>query len=209
MPKAIIIDEIPAFEIAVKNMFIDAAVSLDIVGYADNGIDGMALLRTLHPDFLIIDSDIKFINTIEIIKRAKCINKKIKVVIFGVLKSDHLKNQFLCCGADLCIDKRSSVEECIKKFKFAHSSTFSSSHLLKGNAPPIASIKKPYSLSSLSYRETLVLKHLALGEKIHDIAKRYNLSPKTISTYKYIIAKKLDIQTIFEFRDFAKKCKII
>ncbi|PTT45133.1 hypothetical protein DBR09_16400 [Aeromonas sp. HMWF016] len=64
-------------------------------------------------------------------------------------------------------------------------------------------------LDSLSTRELLILKHLAQGERNIDIAKRYTLSDKTISTYKQRITKKLNIKTMFELREYVIKNKLI
>lgn len=203
--RLILIDEVPMFEMALKKLFTDSGIPFDIVGYADNGVDGISLIRALHPELIVVDVDIKFVCVFDIIKRAKLINKKIKVIVFGILNSDHLKHQLLCSGADLCIDKRSRLEYCIKDFKMA----LSASLLNKGHVIKVNTDKAILNAHSLSSRETLVLKYLALGEPNHKIAERLNLSPKTISTYKYRIADKLGTKSIFEFRDFARKYKLI
>lgn len=203
--RLILINEAPILEIALRSLFIDSGIHVDIVGHADNGVDGISLIRTLHPDVIIIDVDIKFVSVFDIIKRAKLINEKIKVIVFGILKSDHLKYQLLCRGADLCIDKRSRLEDCIHNFKLAFSESFSN----KNNLTKANEMKAIHNAHSLSSRETLVLKHLALGERNHEIAERLNLSPKTISTYKSRIENKLGTKSIFELRDFAIKSKLI
>ncbi|EKP0262542.1 LuxR C-terminal-related transcriptional regulator [Aeromonas veronii] len=203
--RIVLIDEVPIFEIALKQLFIDSGIHFDIVGHADNGVDGISLIRTLHPDVIVIDIEIKFISVFDMIKRAKAINKKIKVIVFGILRSDHLKYQLLCSGADVCIDKRSRLEYCIHDFKLVFSDSFSNNnHLIIVNE-----MKAIHNAHSLSSRETLVLKHLALGERNHEIAERLNLSPKTISTYKCRIENKLGTKSIFELRNFAIKNKLI
>jgi two-component system, NarL family, invasion response regulator UvrY len=51
----------------------------------------------------------------------------------------------------------------------------------------------PFSL--LSARELEVAMQLALGDSMQEIAKRLNLSAKTVATYKYRVFEKLDIDS--------------
>ncbi|MBS4689797.1 response regulator transcription factor [Aeromonas sobria] len=200
--RAVLIGEAPILEMTLKLIFKefkDPDVVLDVVGRADNGCDGIKLIHALRPGLIIVDADKISTNTFEMFKKIKGISENAKVVLFSTLNPEHLKNQLFV----VALDRRNSIEKCIKQFKLALSTSFSHPKNRLIQSKYHNAINNPYSLALLSARETLVLKHLALGEKNHEIAEKYNLSPKTISTYKYRITKKLGAQTIFDLRDFA------
>jgi DNA-binding NarL/FixJ family response regulator len=205
----VLIDEVPIIETAIKNLFEVCSINVDIVGYADNGVDGLSMIRNLNPDIIILDTDTQFVNTFEIIKRVHENNNKIVIVVFGVLRSSYISNRLIATGANACIDKRWSIKDCGIAFNsIISSNVMCNSRAIRKQSRLIPSSTDHCRLNLLSTRELLILKHLALGERNVDIAKRYTLSDKTISTYKQRISKKLNIKNIFELREYVIKNKL-
>lgn len=60
-------------------------------------------------------------------------------------------------------------------------------------------------LEALSGRELEVLRYLAKGCRVRDIAREMLLSEKTISTYKSRLIDKLQLSNFVELIDFAKR----
>lgn len=166
--RTVLICEAPTLEMTLKSIFQefkDIGIAFDIVGRHDNGCDGIKLIHALRPDLIVVDSNENSINTFKTIEKIMNTNGDAKVVSFDTLSPEHLKNQLLCSGADLCIDRRNSIEKCIKQFKLARSTSFSHPINRLIQSTYHNAIKNPYSLALLSSRETLILKHLALGKK--------------------------------------------
>lgn len=65
------------------------------------------------------------------------------------------------------------------------------------------SVKSQSSLSSLTGRQIEVLKHLARGESVKEIAKQMHLSQKSVDSHKYRIMNKLGIHDRVELARFA------
>ncbi|MBJ6922810.1 response regulator transcription factor [Vibrio cholerae] len=57
----------------------------------------------------------------------------------------------------------------------------------------------------LSERELVVFRKLARGQTNGEIAADLSLSPKTISTYKMRLFEKLNIKTLIELYEMAKR----
>lgn len=57
--------------------------------------------------------------------------------------------------------------------------------------------------NKLSSKEELVLRHLALGKAMKEIAADIQLSAKTVETYKYRAIKKLDLRTRSDIVNYA------
>ena len=58
-------------------------------------------------------------------------------------------------------------------------------------------------LDSLSNREIQVLRRLALGQTTREIAEAYNISIKTVDTYRFRLLKKLTLRNNAELSRFA------
>jgi len=58
-------------------------------------------------------------------------------------------------------------------------------------------------LDSLSTREMQVLRQLALGQTNREIAASYNISVKTVDTYRFRLLKKLNLRNNAELSLFA------
>lgn len=65
------------------------------------------------------------------------------------------------------------------------------------------SVKSQSLLSSLTGRQIEVLKHLARGESVKEIAKQMHLSQKSVDSHKYRIMNKLGIHDRVELARFA------
>ncbi|MFY8099495.1 MAG: response regulator transcription factor, partial [Allorhizobium sp.] len=57
--------------------------------------------------------------------------------------------------------------------------------------------------SKLSRKEEFVLRHVALGKAMKEIAADIQLSAKTVETYKYRAIKKLDLRTRSDIVNYA------
>lgn len=62
---------------------------------------------------------------------------------------------------------------------------------------------------ALSDRELQVLRMMALGKTVRDIAKELGLSDKTISTYRTRVLDKLELRTTADLMRYAMKAKLV
>ena len=60
-------------------------------------------------------------------------------------------------------------------------------------------------IDELSPKELDVLRQLARGEKVVDIARGMNISDKTVSTYKSRLMMKLELKNLVDVLDFAQR----
>ena len=64
-------------------------------------------------------------------------------------------------------------------------------------------------LDTLSNREVQVLRLLALGQSVREIAESYSISAKTVNTYRFRLMQKLNIRNITELTRFAIRNKLV
>ena len=99
--------------------------------------------------------------------------------------------------------KRSAPEQLVKAIrKVYEGGRFLSDTAAKSLAHHLAGARSRSPLDSLSNREIQVLRHLALGHTVKEIAEAYHLSTNTVHTYRIRLLKKLNLRNNAELSLF-------
>jgi two-component system response regulator EvgA len=182
----------------------------EIVGQADSGIDVIALARSLVPDLVILDIDMPQLDGFSVLKRLCMGPERIKIVVFSGLDTDRYAIRCSRAGASGFVSKDGQLDELLSAVQIVlagytlfpttdFSSVDSSSRLASEEA----------LLKTLSDRELAVLRQLARGYRIKDIAHELMLSEKTTSTYKARLIVKLQVGNFLELVDLVKRNDLI
>ncbi len=186
--------------------------SVDIVGEAVNGREALEAIPAARPDLVLMDIEMPEMNGFEATKRLKQSNKEIKVLILTMYEEEELVARCLDAGASGFVLKDVppsqliyAVTEVDKGGKYLSPSALSKvvNHLNKKTGPTET------RYDTLSDREREVLKLLADGLSIKDIAIRLDLSVKTVDVHKYNLMRKLDIHDRAELIKYAIRNKLI
>ncbi|MBC7765928.1 MAG: response regulator [Hyphomonadaceae bacterium] len=97
MKRILVIDDAVFMRIALKKMLENNG--FQVVGEADNGLDGVRLYRELHPDLVTLDITMPEMGGIETLKEIKIINPDASVVIVSSLGQEHLLREAVLIGA--------------------------------------------------------------------------------------------------------------
>ena len=175
--KMIILEEFP-------NAFIQEAI---------DGADVLKMLDDQPWDIIISDISMPGRSGVEIIKLIKELAPKIPILILSVHAAEHYAVRTLKVGASGYLTKESAPEELVKAIK----------QIVSGRryiTPDIADLlvdqqgglQDDHSLhKQLSNREFEVMKMIAEGKKVSDVADKLSLSINTISTYRARILEKM------------------
>ena len=159
-------------------------------------IDGADVLKMLDDqpwDIIISDISMPGRSGVEIIKLIKELAPKIPILVLSVHAAEHYAVRTLKVGASGYLTKGSAPEELVKAIK----------QIVSGRryiTPDIADLlvdqqgglQDDNSLhKQLSNREFEVMKMIAEGKKVSDIADKLSLSINTISTYRARILEKM------------------
>jgi DNA-binding NarL/FixJ family response regulator len=114
-------------------------------------------------------------------------------------------------GAMGYLTKRSAPEQLVKAIrKVMAGGRYLSDSAAESLAMRMASGPRNRSpVDSLSNREIQVLRHLALGQTVREIAEAYNLSTKTVDTYRLRLLKKLNLRNNAELSRFAIQNRLV
>jgi DNA-binding NarL/FixJ family response regulator len=185
--------------------FCDAQQELHIVGQCADGLAAVDLIKSLAPDFAIIDLHMPKLHGLEVIRKVREANSQSKLVVLSISRDEKMVLEALRAGANGYLLKDGPARHLLDAISYIQDGGVYVSPLLRREylleAPRKASAEDP--LASLSRREYEVFSFLVDGMRPKDIAKLLDISPKTVDTYRSNIMRKLGIHDLVSLVKFA------
>ena len=184
---------------------------MEVVAEAPDGREAIRLTRELMPDVAVIDLSMPEIDGLEVITRLHPEFPDLPIIVLTM----HAENQYVVraieAGARGYITKQSAPEQLVRAIRKVHGGhrylTDDASEALALRVAKGSQDRTP--LDSLSTRELQVLRRLALGHTNREIASAYNISVKTVDTYRFRLLKKLNLRNNAELSRFAMQNGLI
>ncbi len=211
---------IKIFVVDDHKLFRDGLISLlkkennfKILGEATSGQEAIEKILKLKPDVSLIDISIPELNGIEVIKRIKKQNNKIKILVITMHFDPYYIINSFKAGADGYILKEDSFELLIDAIKDVYfGKKFLSPSIKEENFIDkiyIKSNKDKITDNILSPREVEILQMIAEGLTSQKIAENLCISVKTVDTHRKKIMQKLGIHNTAGLVKYAIKHKIV
>ena len=186
--------------------------SIEIVGEADNGRQAVSRAKELHPDVVLMDISMPDLNGFEATARILRANPKIKVLILTMYEEEEVITRCLTAGAAGYVLKDAPRGDLIHSIDVVRrGGQYLSSRALKKVVQQHVEGAKvgATDYERLSGREREVLKLLADGLTMKEIATRLLLSVKTVDAHKTNMMRKLDLHDRTEVIKYAIQRKLI
>ncbi|WP_337023531.1 MULTISPECIES: response regulator [unclassified Pantoea] len=204
MEKVLIVDDHPITRLALKILIEED--NRVVVGEVGDGIQAIKFVKKLQPDLVIIDIDIPVLNGIDVIKRVRQSGHEMGILVLSGKDSEHYIRRCATAGANGFMSKckdlaelRDAIRAISKGYGFfPMNRARQCSHLDEESSDQ-------RKIDELSPKELDVLRQLARGEKVVDIARGMNISDKTVSTYKSRLMMKLELKNLVDVLDFAQR----
>jgi DNA-binding NarL/FixJ family response regulator len=183
---------------------------LDVVGEAENGLEGIRAVQQYKPDLVLIDLSMPKMNGIAAIKEIKRQYPDTKIVALTIHKSDeHILAAFEA-GADGYCVKDAAQEELLKSVKGVLSgkpqiSAEVAETVLDGYIEGKKRLKSKSTWDTITQREKEVLKLIGEGYKSKEIAGYLCISWRTVEKHRANIMEKLDLHTSSALTAYAIK----
>jgi DNA-binding NarL/FixJ family response regulator len=204
--RILIADDHPLMRKGVKEI-LEEQPDMVVKGQAANGRQVLELLRKEQWDVVIMDIGLPGRNGLEILRDIKHQHPKVPVVMLTV----HTENEFALrafkAGAAGYLTKETALEELVRAVRkvIAGGRYFSSSfsdklacNFLDGGNPTGAR-------ATLSIREQQVMEMMIAAKSQVAIARELSVSPKTVSSYRSRILKKLGLTKTAELIQYVGK----
>lgn len=168
--------------------------------------DGNTLIKQVHSaqfDLIICELALKGKGGLEVLEYLKSNFPKLPVLIFSAYTEDHYAVRALKTGALGYISKDCSLTELSKAIKLLLSGRHYISESVAGKLAENLNFNNKEEHENLSNREFEVLKLIANGKSVSEIANIFSLSVNTISTYRARILEKTKLKHNAEITHYA------
>ncbi|TAL48643.1 MAG: response regulator transcription factor [Chitinophagaceae bacterium] len=161
-------------------------------------------------DVVVCDINMPGRSGVEALHQLKEINPKLPVLMMSMYPEDQYALRVLKAGASGYLNKGSVHDELIKAIQTV---LIGRKYITPSIAEKLAGAfshddnKQPHEL--LSDREFDVLKMLAAGKSVSEIADQFSLSATTVSTYRARILEKMGMKTNADITRYALEKKLI
>jgi DNA-binding NarL/FixJ family response regulator len=186
--------------------------SIEIVGEAEDGRQAVAKALELHPDVVLMDIAMPDLSGFDATRRILQSNPKAKVIVLTMYEEEEVINRCLAAGAAGYVLKDAPRAHLIHAIDVVNKGgQYMSSRALKkvvkqfvkGDKSPAVGYER------LSDREREVLKLLADGLALKEIAVKLVLSVKTVDAHKTNLMRKLDLHDRSQLIKYAIQRKLI
>ncbi|MBI5471725.1 MAG: response regulator transcription factor [Ignavibacteriae bacterium] len=183
---------------------------MQLAGEASNGNEVLAFLEKHKVDVVVLDVTMPGRNGIEVLKDIHQRYPTLPVLVLSMHPEDQYALRALRAGASGYITKESAPTELVSAIrKVMRGRKYISESVADSMLGEISSerTKEPHEL--LSDREFEVLRMIASGKSLTEIAAELSLSIKTISTYRGRILDKMRLKNNAELTHYAISNKLI
>jgi len=190
---------------------VEESGDIEVVAEAADGREAIQQVHRTRPDVAVIDISMPGLDGLEVISRLGASHPKLPILVLTMHEEEQYVVRAIEAGAMGYITKRSAPELLVKAIRKVHAGgRFLTDAAAEALALRLGKGNRGRSpLDSLSTREIQVLRHLALGQTVREIAEAYHLSTKTVDTYRARLLKKLNLRNNAELSRFALQNRLV
>jgi two-component system invasion response regulator UvrY len=203
MTRILLVDDHPVVRQGIKQV-LSGAFQPALVGEAANAEEGLAEVRSTDWDVMVLDLTLPGMSGLDLLKDLRRERPALPVLVLSMHPPDQFARRAMNAGAAGYLTKDSSPTELVKAVgevmagrRYLNPAVIED--LMLHQQPE--SGRQPHD--ALSDREYQVMRMIASGLTVTQIATRLTLSVKTISTYRARVLEKMQMKTTAELMHYA------
>jgi two-component system response regulator NreC len=187
---------------------------MEVAAEAANAADAVTAARQARPDVVLMDIGMAGMSSFEATRQIRKERPDTRVVFLSMYDDEDYVSECVEMGASGYILKESPSDQLLTAIREVHrGGSFLSPRLLSrlvddfrtGTHGP----GRQPRFGTLTKREREILKMLAEGKSVKEIATGFDLSVKTVEAHKFNLMRKLDIHNKAQLVQYAIQKKII
>ncbi|WP_198266009.1 UvrY/SirA/GacA family response regulator transcription factor [sulfur-oxidizing endosymbiont of Gigantopelta aegis] len=206
--KVLLVDDHELVRTGIRRL-IDDINGLEVVGEVETGEAAIEFTKNEHVDVVLMDLNMPGIGGMEATRRLIAKDRHLKIIVVTVHDSEPFPQQLFKAGAMGYLTKGCNIEEIVHAIKEVF---YGRRYVSVDIAQKMAMNVQPEDenpFDKLSQREMQVMMMSMQGMKGQKISEQLNLSPKTISTYRYRLFDKLNVSNDVELTRLAMQYGLI
>jgi DNA-binding NarL/FixJ family response regulator len=175
----------------------------DLVGTVGDGRALLDAARRLRPDVIVADMAMPVMDGLEALQRLKAARINAKVIFLTMHADAQLATEALRAGASGYVLKHSAGEELITAIQEVLQGRTYLTPLIANDVLRSLMVPEQPAAVPLTPRQCEVLRLIAEGCRMKEIAATLQLSTRTVETHKYDIMRALGVQSTAELVRYA------
>ena len=176
---------------------------VDLVATASNGNELLLAVRKFRPDLVVADLTMPGLGGLDALRTLRGEGNNARFVILTVHVDAAIAAEAIRAGAAAYVVKEAAGEELLQAIRQAMSGRTYLSPMVSGDVVQRLAQGTPSPAEVLTLRQREVLRLLAEGHRVKEIAGKLGLSVRTVETHKYEIMHLLGIDNTVELVKFA------
>ena len=211
--RILITDDHTLFRQGIRTL-LSAEADLEVVGEAADAMQSVQAVKQLRPDVVLMDIGMAGMSSFEATRQIRKERPETKVVFLSMYDDEDYLSECVEIGANGYVLKDSPADQLVTAVReVQRGGSYLSPRLLSrlvdgfrvhGNN----AVRQP-RYGTLTKREREILKMLAEGRSVKEIAIAFDLSVKTVEAHKFNLMRKLDIHNKAQLVQYAIQKKII
>jgi len=181
-----------------------------VCGEAEDAQQLLAQLQSQEWDVVILDITMRGQSGLDALRDLKALRPKLPVLVLSMHPEDQYGKRVLKAGASGYMNKESAPEELITALrKVLAGGRYVSPALAEKLACDLSQDAERPIHEALSDREFEVLRMIASGRTVSQVAEELHLSVPTVSTYRARILEKMHMTTTVELMHYALRNHLV
>jgi DNA-binding NarL/FixJ family response regulator len=207
--RLLLVDDHPVLRAGLKAL-LSAEFDFDVSAEAQNGLEAVTLVESMIFDLVVMDVSLPGLNGADATRQIRKLRPELPVLALSVHEEIPFVRMLLDAGASGYVLKRSACDELVRAVRrVAAGETYldpaiAGQLLRAGQRRPVPG--GAVVTVGLSERETEVVRLLAQGLTMKEIAQQLTLSPRTLETYRARAMEKLALKTRADLVRYAIRC---
>ncbi len=180
-------------------LIINAQADMEVCGEAGDGFAAVKMAQELQPDVIVMDVTMPELNGLQATKKIKQLSPHLKILTMTRHTDDGYLQELLRAGASGYVLKQSASAELLRAIRVVAAGNNYLDPSIAGRVMggylgrTSGSSSAQTAQSTLTDRESEVLRQIAWGYSNKEIAQRLTLSVKTVEAHKANAMRKLGI----------------
>jgi DNA-binding NarL/FixJ family response regulator len=211
--RVLLADDHDLFRAGVRSLLENLA-GIEVVAEAGSGREALCLCQTQHPDVALMDIMMPELNGLDAAARLAAICPDTRTIILSMNASEEYVLQALRCGAAGYLLKNispSELEQAIREVARGETylSPAVSKHVIAAYLQRVGGGGEISSLERLTPRQREILQLVAEGNSTKQIARKLDLSAKTVEMHRSQLMDALDIHDVTGLVRYAIRMGVI
>jgi len=201
--RILVADDHPIVRRGLKQILSDQLPSV-MIGEAGNAAATLQLFGRTNWDVVVLDISMPGRNGLEVLRDLKRLRSRVPVLVLSIHPEEQFAVRVVKAGAAGYLGKDSAPEELVEAIKTVLTGRkYLTPTVAEHLAFAVEADGRVARHELLSDREHHVLRSIAIGKTVSQIAAELSLSVKTISTYRTRLRRKMGLKTTAELIRYA------